>query len=86
MACTKPLIICMSGVEATGTMPVMQGMGVGEVLEEYMKEVRQQGSERLGKMKGKIESVMKRGGAMDRVTHKAVVNMQAVGEVAETMR
>ena len=41
MACTKPLIICMSGVEVTGTMPAMQGMGVGEVLEEYMKEVRQ---------------------------------------------
>ena len=73
MACTEPLIICMSGVEATGTMPAMQGMGVGEVLEEYMKEVRQQGSERLGKVKGKIESV-KRGEAMDGVTHKAVVN------------
>ena len=41
MACTKPLIICMSGVKVTGMMPVMQGMGVGEVLEEYMKEVRQ---------------------------------------------
>ena len=37
-------------------------------------------------MKGKIESVMKRRGAMDRVTHKAVVNMQAVGEAAETTR
>ena len=37
-------------------------------------------------MKGKIESVMKRGGAMDGVTHKAVVNMQAAGEVAETIR
>ena len=86
MACTEPLVICMSGVEVTGTMPAMQGMGVGEALEEYMKEVRQWGSERLGKMKGKIESVMKRGGAMDGVTHKAVVNMQAAGEVAETTR
>ena len=53
-------------------MPVMQGMGVGEVLEEYKKEVRQRGSERLGKMKGKIESVMKRGGAMDGVTARGV--------------
>ena len=41
MACTRPLIIYISGVEVTGTIPVMQDMGVGEVLEEYMKEVRQ---------------------------------------------
>ena len=31
MACTEPLIICMSGVKVAGMMPVTESMGVGVV-------------------------------------------------------
>ena len=31
MACGEPLIICMSGVEVVGMMPVTESMGVGVV-------------------------------------------------------
>ena len=41
MACTEPLVIHISGIEGAGTMPAIQGMGVGVVPEEDMNEVRQ---------------------------------------------
>ena len=31
MACTEPIVICMSGVKAAGTMPATESMGVGVV-------------------------------------------------------
>ena len=47
MACTEPLVICMSGVEVAGMMPVMQSMGVKVVLtKEDTNETRWQGIKR----------------------------------------
>ena len=41
MACTEPLFIYTSGVEAAETMPVMESMGVGVVpAKEDMNEAR----------------------------------------------
>ena len=47
MACTEPLVICMSGVKVAGTMPVTQSMGVEVVpTKEDMNKVRWGGIER----------------------------------------